>query len=127
MRADTQVDPPVDGRGAGWAATPTGPGTGALIEASAEVARHLMRGGATPAEALNLLGPALLVSQHGEEGLLLLGLGERSARQRMSRIKQLIAAANALDAEEDGEEDSEGRAAWATGDPAVLSGLTRGT
>ncbi|GAB7191384.1 hypothetical protein NUM3379_20910 [Kineococcus sp. NUM-3379] len=77
-------------------------GTGALIEASAEVARHLMRGGATPSEALNLLGPALLVSQHGEDGLRLLGLGERSTRQRMARIKELIAAANALD--EDGDD-----------------------
>ncbi|PPK94152.1 hypothetical protein CLV92_10850 [Kineococcus xinjiangensis] len=80
-------------------------GTAALIEATAEIARHLIRGGASPTEALSLVGPALLASQYGEEGLLLLGVGERTARQRTARIKELVTAANAaedlLDAEED--------------------------
>ncbi|WP_345713671.1 hypothetical protein, partial [Kineococcus glutinatus] len=92
----------------------------ALVEASAELARHLLRGGADPREALDLLGPALVLSCYGEEGLLLLGVGERTARQRLRRVKELVAAANASIAAEEA-----GGAAEAGGGPAQARRVTR--
>lgn len=58
-----------------------------------QMAQHLQRGGADPAESMRLLGPLMLVQARGPGVLQDLGLPSRSSERIRARLADLIANA----------------------------------
>ena len=71
-------------------------------EAGLQLTKHLIAGGAEPAEALRLGMPALLLAQFGDHGLVNAGIPERSARRIRLRVRELLDAAGDLPVPESG-------------------------
>lgn len=67
-------------------------------ETADQITRRLITAGASPAEALRLIGPAMLIARGGVPSLTSLGLSEPSAYRLRARLRELLGTLTEEDA-----------------------------